>query len=69
MHRQHVYGEYRSWRQVERFWECVTCGHQIIAADWAESREAEVDPATEALHAQWRKDNEGLLLTARHRVS
>jgi hypothetical protein len=29
MRRSHIYGERRSWREVERFWECIACGHKI----------------------------------------
>jgi hypothetical protein len=63
---QHVYGEFRSHHQLERFWECVACGHQRPAAIWDEIRENK-DPETDRLHAQWRTDNEGLLVTPRQR--
>jgi hypothetical protein len=65
--RQHAYGEYRSHHQIERFWECRACGHQRPASlldDVPENR----DPSTDRLHAQWRADNEGLLVPQRPRI-
>jgi hypothetical protein len=60
--RPHAYSENRTWRQVERFWECIACGHQVIIETWREVPEAKTDPETELLHAQWREDNRGLCL-------
>jgi hypothetical protein len=65
--RQHAYVEYRSGRQLEYFWECAACGHQLPAAILDDVRENR-DPSTDRLHAQWRQDNEGLLLTPRRRI-
>jgi hypothetical protein len=31
MRRLHGYGEHRTWRHVERFWECCACGHKMPA--------------------------------------
>lgn len=31
MRRQHEYGERRTERQVERFWQCTACWHKIPA--------------------------------------
>ena len=55
--RQHVYSEYRSRQQVERFWECSACGHQLHLAGWDEVQD--YDGEIERLHAQWREDNAG----------
>jgi hypothetical protein len=57
-HRSHTYVEYRTWRQVDRFWECMACGH-LVPAHEVRDAERKVDPETELLHAQWRVDNEG----------
>jgi hypothetical protein len=65
--RQHVYSEDRSFRQLGRFWECRACGHQRPASILDDVRE-NIDPLTDRLHAQWRQDNEGLLLTPRQRI-
>jgi hypothetical protein len=64
--RQHVYSEDRSHHQLERFWECVACGHQRPVSTWDERENK--DPLTDRLHAQWRQDNEGLLLRPRQRI-
>jgi hypothetical protein len=56
--RSHTYVEYRTWRQVDRFWECMACGHLVPAYE-VRGAERKVDPETELLHAQWRMDNEG----------
>ena len=58
MHREHVYGEVRGWRQFERFWECLACGHQIVATDPDAVPDPQADPEIERLHAQWREDNQ-----------
>lgn len=29
LRRQHIYGEIRSWRHREAFWECTACRHKI----------------------------------------
>jgi Zn ribbon nucleic-acid-binding protein len=29
MRRQHQYGETRAGGHLERFWECINCGHRI----------------------------------------
>lgn len=58
MHPSHTYVEYRTWRQVEHFWECMACGH-LVPAHEVRDAERKIDPETELLHAQWRVDNEG----------
>ena len=56
--RSHTYVEYRTWRQIDRFWECMACGH-LVPADEVRDVERKVDRETELLHAQWRTDNKG----------
>jgi hypothetical protein len=63
--RKHIYGENRGWRHTDRFWECILCGHRTVATFPVSLQEPKLDPETERLHAQWRKDNEGLLLASR----
>jgi uncharacterized protein with PIN domain len=58
MRRSHTYVEYRTWRKIDRFWECMACGH-LVTADELRDVERKVDPETELLHAQWRTDNKG----------
>jgi hypothetical protein len=64
---QHVYGEFRSHQQLERFWECIACGHQRPASILDDLRENK-DPSTDRLHAQWREENKESLLTPRRRI-
>jgi hypothetical protein len=64
--RMHVYGECRTWRQFERYWECTSCGQQRPYR--AEIQQPQTDPETERLHAQWREDNEKSLLTSRQLI-